>query len=100
MAGRLIKFKVDETYNMVIYELAESLLFNKIYSLIYFNIKTFNYEEENQLKARLTEAKAEFTFTTYNVDPIINQCKFTNAIQEMRRLPFLSAPFEKLVYLK
>lgn len=100
MAGRLVKFKADETYNVVVYELAESLIFNKIYSLIYFSIKSFNFEEENILREKLNQTKNEFTFTTYNVDPIINQCKFLNALQELRRLPFISAPFEKLVLFK
>ena len=100
MAGRLIKFKVDESYNLVVYELAESLIFNRLYSLIYFNIKNFNYEEENQLKEKLKATKNEFTFTTFNVDPLINQCKFLPALNELRRLPFLSAPFEKLVYFQ
>ena len=100
MMSRLIKFKVDETYNLIIYELAESIVFSRIYPLIYFNVKTFNYEEENLLRTRLNQAKNEFTFTTFNIDPLINQCKFSSALLEIRKLPFLSAPFEKLVYSK
>ena len=99
MANRLIKFKVDESYNMIVNELAESLIFNRIYPFIYYNIKNFNFEEETQLKTKFNQAKSEFTFTTFNVDPIINLCKFNTSLQEIRKLPFLSAPFEKLVIL-
>lgn len=97
MASRLIKFKVDDGFNLIIYELAESLIFNKIYPFIYFNIKNFNFEEETKLKNTFNEAKKDFTFTTYNVDSILYSCKFNLALQELRKLPFLSAPFEKLV---
>jgi len=97
LASRLIKFKVDDGFNLVIYELAESLIFNKIYPFIYFNIKNFNFEDETKLKNTFNEAKKDFTFTTYNVDPILYSCKFNLALQELRKLPFLSAPFEKLV---
>lgn len=97
MASRLIKFKVDDGFNLIIYELAESLIFNKIYPFIYFNIKNFNFEEETKLKNTFNEAKKDFTFTTYNVDSILYSCKFNMALQELRKLPFLSAPFEKLV---
>jgi hypothetical protein len=99
MANRLIKFKVDDGYNLIIYELAESLIFNRIYPFIYFNIKNFNFDEENKLKNTLNESKKDFTFTTYNVDPILYSCKFNSALQEIRKLPLLSAPFEKLVLL-
>ena len=98
MSKRLIKFKTDDTYAVILYEMTESLIFNKIYSFIYFNIKQFNYEEEQQLKLKLQNAKSDFTFSKYQVDTIYNECQFISAIQEIKKLPLLSSPFEKIVY--
>lgn len=97
MSKRLIKFKTDDTYTLIMYELTECLIFNRIYSFIYFNIKQFNYEEEQQIKLKLHNTKADFTFSSYQIDAIYNECHFDLAIQEIKKLPLLSTPFEKIV---
>lgn len=63
------------------------------------NIKKFNYEEEQQIKLKLNQAKNEFTFSSLKVDPLYNQLKFTTAINELKRLCYLTTPNEKLVLL-
>ena len=97
MSNKLSKFKVDDSYSALIYELAESLIFNKLYSYLFNNLKAFNSDEETSLKQRFPTFKAEFSFSSYQIDHIFNQCKFKSAIQEFNKLPFFFTLFEKMV---
>lgn len=95
---KLSKYKTDE-YNLIIYELTESLVFNKMYQFLYLNIKQFNVDEETELKIKMNNMKSDFSFSIYKLDTIFNECKFKSAINEIKRLPNFGTPFEKLVKL-
>lgn len=97
MSTKLAKFKSDDTFLVIISELAESLIFNKIYSYLFNNLKVFNLEEETSLKQKFNSYKTEFSFASYQLDQIFNQCKFKSAILELNRLAFCFTPFEKMV---
>ena len=97
MNNKLIKFKTDDSYNIIIFELAESLVFNKIYSYLFNSLKAFNAEEETALKSRFNSYKNEFSFSSYQVDQVFNQCKFKSAINELNKLSACFTTFEKMV---
>lgn len=97
VSNRLTKYKLDDEFNFIIYELTESLVFSKIGQYLYFNIKQFKSDEETDLKTKLKNLQTEFNFTTYKLDHIFNKCKFKNAINEFRKISNFSTPFEKLV---
>lgn len=92
--NRLARFKVDENFNLIIHELTESLVFNKISNFLTNNLKQFNQEEEGDLKTKMFNMKNEYSFKS---DSIFNECKFRLAIAEIRKLSNVVAPFEKLV---
>ena len=94
---KLLKFKIDENFETIIHELTESLVFNRMHSFIYLNLKQFNVNEEAELKNKMNSLKSEFTFAIFKLDNIYNECKFKNAIAEIRKISNLMAPFEKLV---
>jgi hypothetical protein len=94
---KLLKFKIDENFDIIIHELTESLVFNKMHSFIYLNLKQFNADEEADLKIKMSNLKSEFTFAIFKLDNIYNDCKFKNAIAEIKKISNLMAPFEKLV---
>lgn len=99
MAHRLIKFKVDDTYNLIIYELAESLIFNKLYSFIFMNLKQFNEDVESLLKTKLETMKNDFNFSSYEIDSIFSQCNYEIPIYEFQKISTVTTPFEKLAVL-
>ena len=97
VGNKLSKFKIDESFNLIIYELTESLVFNKIYQFLYFNIKQFNIDDEAEIKSKMNLLKNDFSFTLYKLDSIFNECKFKNAVNEIKNINKFSTPFEKLV---
>ena len=68
-----------------------------MYPFIFLNIKKFNYEDEEQIKIKLNQAKSDFTFQTYNIDPVYNQLNLSSAINELKKICILATPFEKIV---
>jgi hypothetical protein len=97
--GKLSKFKQDDSFNTIIKELTESLIFSKLYQFLYMNIKNFNADDEIELKNTINSLKSEFNFTMppHKLDAIFNECKFKNAIAELKKINGLHAPFEKIV---
>lgn len=94
------KFKIDDTYNLIIYELTESLIFDKLYPFIFSNLKNFNSEDEVDLKNRMINFRADFSFTYYKLDQIFNECKFKSAIEEIKKISSVVTAFEKMVNYK
>jgi hypothetical protein len=95
---KLQKFKNDDSYNLVINELTESLIFTKINQFLYDNIQQFNIDDEAELKNKINTVKSDFSYTHYKLDPTFNDCKFKTAIAEMKKISNVIAPFEKLVF--
>ena len=91
------KYKSDDSFNTIIFELAESLIFNKIYSYLFNNLKSFNSEDESSLKQKFNSFKNEFSFSSYQVDQMFNLCKFKASIEELNKLPYCFTTFEKMV---
>lgn len=99
MTNKLQKYKLDDNYPLVIYELCESLVFDKLFSFLYLNISRFNYDDEMQFKTKLQNYKSEFSFQAFNVDSFFNNCKFKAAISEFKKITTVTTPFEKLVII-
>jgi hypothetical protein len=97
LSVKMAKYKMDETFNIIIHELSESLVYNKIYQFLFLNLKQFNVDEEAELKIRMENLKGDFSFTIYKLDSVFNECKFKSAINEIKKLSNLNSPFEKLV---
>jgi hypothetical protein len=97
--NKLQKFKTDENFNLIVYELCESLVFNKIYQHLYLNIKQFTADDETDIKVKMNISKADFSFTIYKVESIYNECKFKTAISELKKITSFTTPFEKMVLL-
>jgi hypothetical protein len=97
LSVKMGKYKMDETFNIIIHELSESLVYNKIYQFLFLNLKQFNVDEEAELKIRMENLKGDFSFTIYKLDSVFNECKFKSAINEIKKLSNLNSPFEKLV---
>jgi len=91
------KYKIDDNYNIIIYELTESLIFNKMHSYIFMNLKNFHLEEENDFKNRIIPFKSDFSFTYYKLDQIFNECKFKSALEEIKKISKYQTPYEKMV---
>lgn len=92
------KFKIsDDSYNLIVYEISESLIFNKLHSFIFLNLKNFSLEDESDLKNRLTNFRSDFSFTYYKLDQIFNECKFKTALDEIKKITKSQTPFEKMV---
>jgi hypothetical protein len=91
------KFKNDENFNYIINELAESLIFDKMYMYLYLNFKQFNKEEEKILKEKIKNI--DFNFISYKLDASYNECKFENSIKELKKITLVYTPFEKLKIL-
>jgi hypothetical protein len=91
------KYKFDDTYNLIIYELSESLLMYKLHSFIFDNLKNFNSEDEAELKNKLISFRQDFSFTSFKLDQIFNECQFNLAIEEVKKLKNYQTPFEKMV---
>lgn len=94
LESKFEKFKSDQNFLLIINELAETLIFEKMFSYIYYNLKQFNKAEEDQLKLKIKNM--EFNFTNYNLDKIYNECKFTQTIEEFRKISNYQTIFEKL----
>jgi hypothetical protein len=97
MSTKLLKYKIDDNFETIVHELTESLVFNKMHSFIYLNLKQFNADEEAELKIKMSNLKSDFSFAIYKLDNVYNDCKFKNAIAEIKKISSLMAPFEKLV---
>ena len=91
------KFKFDDTYHLIIYELSESLIFYKLHSFIFDNLKNFYSEDEADLKNKLINFRQDFTFTFYKLDQIFNECQFNLARDEVKKISKCQTPFEKMV---
>lgn len=97
LVDKFDKFKSDENFNYIINELAESLIFDKMYMYLYLNFKQFNREEERGLKEKIKNI--DFNFTSYKLDASYNECKFENSIKELKKISVVYTPFEKLKIL-
>lgn len=64
---------------------------------LYLNLKQFNKEDEQLLKAR--NKNIDFNFANYKLDPVYNECKFPKAIEELKKISLYQTPFEKLKVL-
>lgn len=97
LGNKLLRFKVDDNFNFIIYELCESLVFNKLFDFLYLNIKQFTSEEETEVKVKMSVFRENFSFTIYKLDNVYNECKFKAAILEIKKIVGLNTPFEKMV---
>lgn len=97
LSTKLNKYKIDDSFNLIIYELCESLIFNKMYQFLFMNIKQFNSDEETEFKAKINNMRNDFSFSLYKLDVIFNECKFKTAIAEIKKLSNYNSPFEKYV---
>lgn len=61
------------------------------------SISRFNSEDESNFHIKLANLKSEFSYSTYGVDNIFNECKFKNAMHEFKKIATVTTPFEKLV---
>lgn len=94
---KLAKYRMDESFSTIVHELTESLVFNRIYKFLFSNIVQFNTDEEADLKIKMNNLKSDFSFTIYKLDTIFNECKFKNAINEIKKISNFQTPFEKMV---
>jgi hypothetical protein len=94
---KLTKFKLDESFSIIIQELCESLIFNKINAFLILKLKQINSDDEAELKIKMNNLKNDFSFTIYKLDSVYNECKFKLAINEIKKLSNCVAPFEKMV---
>ena len=97
LTSKLIKYKIDDNFETIVHELTESLVFNKLHSFIYLNLKQFNADEEADLKIKMNNLRSDFSFAIYKLDNVYNECKFKSAIAEIKKISSLMTPFEKLV---
>lgn len=95
---KLTKYKVDESFNVIIQELCESLVFNKINAYLILKLKQINSDDEVELKIKMNNLKNDFSFTMYKLDSLYNECKFKLAINEIKKISSSVAPFEKMVH--
>jgi len=97
LLNKLQKYKLDDNFPLVIYELCESLVFDKLFSFLHLNISRFNNDEELIFKNKIQNYKNEFSFQSFGLDSLFNNCKFKGAISEFKKIATVATPFEKLV---
>lgn len=65
-----------------------------MYQYLFVNIKNFLLEDEQYFKQKLKTM--DFNFINYKLDPIFNECNFSNSINELKKITQYNTPFEKL----
>jgi hypothetical protein len=95
--NKLSRFRTDDGFNIVINELAESLIFSKLHQYLYASLQQFEVENEEELKAKMAVMRNEFSFSQYKLDPLYNEIKFKASIAEFKKISTVSMPFEKIV---
>jgi hypothetical protein len=95
--NKLNKFRTDDGFNVVINELAESLVFSKLHQYLYFSLQQFNADSEEELRGKIITMRNDFSFNQYKLDPIFNEIKYKASIAEFKKISTVTIPFEKLV---
>ena len=96
----LSKNKVQCSYDILICELVDSLVFNKMYDFIYNSLVDFHKEDEEFLKTKLKEDPKKYDLALVNgLDKAYRNCKFENAVELLSKLDEKKNIWEKYVSL-
>lgn len=93
---RLNKLKTENEaeLSLIVIEMTESLIFDKLYMYLYMNITQFNKEEETNLKLKLKEPR-EINYREMRIDKLFAECNFNAASRLIKAISTKSTLFEK-----
>lgn len=90
--------KNNSPVDLIVDELVDSLVFNKLYDYIFGSLVKFYEEEEKLMINKIKEFPNRYEISSMQVDKAYKDCKFEKAIVLLKELTNKRCIFEKLVY--
>ena len=95
----LSKWKPNVSVDLIVAELVDSLVFNKMYDFIFDSLVEFHKEEEEEMKAKMKEFPEKYEISSMQLDKAYRSCKFEKAVNLLKEISNKKNVFEKLVSL-
>ncbi|MCQ2821687.1 MAG: hypothetical protein MJ252_30890 [archaeon] len=83
--------------DILVAELVDSLVFDKMYDFIFNSLIDFHKEEENEIKNKMKEYPGKYDLANQQVDKAYRDCKFEKAVALLKEMSEKKNVFEKLV---